>query len=138
MKKYIPWIIAGFLLLSSAFTTYLLLISDTKSEEGSNQSTEALDQITPHDMRTSNVTSSSFTVTWTTKVKSTGFLKYGNTSNSISLIAQDVNGTEPRIDHKVVVSGLTAGKKYYFYVMSDGVAFGIDGRALEVLTSSGL
>jgi len=32
------------------------------------------------------------------------------------------------------VYGLTPGKKYYFWVMSDDVAFGKNSRALEVLS----
>jgi hypothetical protein len=136
MKKYIPWIIGIVLVISLAVTIYLLLRPNDMVEE--DVSVEELEQITPDNMKIEDITSSSFSVTWETEVESTGFVKYGNTSNSLSLIAQDANGTEPRIKHKIEISGLVSGRKYYFYVMSENVAFGRDGRALEVLTTSEL
>ncbi|MFH1547490.1 MAG: fibronectin type III domain-containing protein [bacterium] len=139
MSKYIPWIVGGIVVVSVCITAYLLFRPVGEEDtQGENTNTEELETITPNNMQTSNVSSSSFTVTWETKENSAGFVKYGNTSNSLSLIAQDVNGTKPRTSHKVVVSGLSAGRKYYFFVMSENVAFGKEGRALEVLTTSDL
>lgn len=138
MSKYIPWIVGGIVVVSIAATTYLLFRPTPEEIKERNTNTQELDAITPHKMRTSSITESSFTVTWETRDKTTGFVKYGNTSNSLSLIAQDVNGTDSVATHKVVVSGLTSGRKYYFYIMSDNVAFGKDGRPLEVLTISDL
>ncbi len=136
MKKYIPWIIIGVIVIAGSIVSYLVFFSNGGSD--SQDDLSELDAIRPVNMKIENVTSTSFTVEWRTESEATGFVKYGNTSNSLSLIAQDVNGTEPRTSHQTMVSGLTAGKKYYFYVMSENVAFGRDGRALEVLTTSEL
>lgn len=136
MKKYIPWVIIAVLILSLGVSTYLIFFADKWS--GSDSDADKLEQIRPRKMKIQDVTSSSFTVVWETDSKTTGFVKYGNTSNSLSLIEQDVNGTETRTNHRITIDDLVAGKKYYFYVMSDNVAFGTDGRPLEVLTTSQL
>jgi hypothetical protein len=94
---------------------------------------EGLEAIRPRNMKISENTGDSFVVEWEVASSVTGYIKYGDTSATLSLIAQDVNGTAASRRHRVRVSNLTPGKKYYFWVMSDDVAFGRDGRALEVL-----
>jgi hypothetical protein len=136
MKKYIPWIIGGVFVIASLATTLFLIFNDDNSS--SDEDLSALDEIRPIDMKIEDVDSKSFRVVWKTKIETAGYIKYGNTSNSLSLIAQDVNGTDARKEHEVIVMDLSEGKKYYFYVMSDNVAFGRDGRPLEVLTISDL
>lgn len=97
---------------------------------------EGLEAIRPRNMRITENTGNSFTVEWEVADAVTGYVKYGDTSTSLGLIAQDIQGSGPSKKHTVRVSGLTEGKKYYFWVMSDDAAFGRDGRALEVLMVS--
>lgn len=95
-----------------------------------------LDEIRPRNMRIIDVRSDGFTVTWKVASSVSGYVQYGETSTSISRIAQDVAGAVGSIEHTVNVYNLEPGRKYYFWVMSDEVAFGKNGRALEVLTLS--
>lgn len=136
MKKYIPWIIGGVIVIGGLLASYFLIFREQDNE--SNEDLSQLEEIRPRDMKIEDVSSNSFRVNWETSTETAGYIKYGNTSNSLSLIAQDINGTDARTDHEILVTGLSEGKKYYFYVMSDNVAFGRDGRPLEVLTISGL
>jgi len=95
---------------------------------------DGLEAVRPRNMRIVDVQLDSFAVEWDVKTPVSGYVKYGDVSNSLALIAQDVEGTKPGTHHRVVVSGLSPGKKYYFWVMSDDTAFGLNGRSLEVLT----
>lgn len=132
MKKYLPWIIGGVIIIASLLTSYFLIFR--REDSSGDQDLSELEGIQPVNMKIEDVTGTSFKVIWETNSETSGYVKYGNTSNSLSLIAQDVNGTDVRKKHQVVLTGLSEGKKYYFYVMSDNVAFGRDGRPLEVLT----
>ncbi len=106
----------------------------TRDSETIADGMDELEAIRPRNMIISEVTATSFVVEWEVNAPVSGYVTYGDTSNSVSLLAQDVNGAEPSRRHTVSVYGLTPGKKYYFWVMSDDVAFGKNSRALEVLS----
>ncbi len=95
--------------------------------------TEGIEAIRPRNMRITENDGTSFVVEWETTTDVSGYVKYGDTSTTLGLIAQDVNGTNVSKNHRVRINDLEPGKKYYFWVMSDDVAFGRDGRTLEVL-----
>ncbi|MDD3661754.1 MAG: hypothetical protein PHG63_01690, partial [Candidatus Dojkabacteria bacterium] len=118
--------------LSIAIGTYLVVYRQDLSVDSS--ASDGLDAIRPRNMRIVEVERDSFVVTWETQAAVSGYIKYGDTSNALTLLAQDVNGVEPAREHRVRVGSLAGGRKYYFWVMSDNTAFGINGRALEVLT----
>jgi hypothetical protein len=134
MKNFFPWIIIGLLLIVVGIGGYYWL-NRAKVEVVSSED-EELELIRPLDMRISDIESHSFTVEWETKGEVTGYVKYGDTSTALPLMAQDIKGVEPRTTHKVVVDDLRPGRKYYFLVVSDGIMFGKDNRKLEVLTLS--
>jgi hypothetical protein len=134
MKKLIPWIIVLILLVVLGAGAYFWIIKPDVSVSGSQL--EGIAGFRPLDMRISEVRSDSFVVEWETKSEVVGYIKYGDTSTALPLMAQDEKGSEPCKSHRVVVDGLQPGRKYYFWVMSDNVAFGKDNRALEVLTLS--
>ncbi len=134
MKKYIPWIIIVVLLGILGFGAYYFIFRPDVSVEGVDG--EGLEAIRPRNMQITEVRTDSFVVEWDTNAAVVGHIKYGDTSTSLPLIAQDSEGTEPRRKHRVVVDGLMPGRKYYFWVISDDIAFGKDNRALEVLTLS--
>ena len=132
MKKILLASIMVVLLLSLGVAGYLLVFREDASVAGSEA--EGLETIRPRNMRILEVTGTSFLVEWKVESDVSGYVRYGDTSSSISLIAQDIEGTVPSKKHSVRVTGLVPGKKYYFWVMSGDVAFGRNGRALEVLT----
>ncbi len=134
MKYTLYALIAIVLLIGVALGVYLIVIRQDPTVIGGES--EGLEAVRPRDMRIVEVESDAFLVKWETKDSISGYIKYGDTSNSITLMAQDVNGTVSSTRHEVRVSNLSPGKKYYFWVMSDDIAFGRNGRALEVLTLS--
>ncbi len=132
MKKFLLPLLIIIAFVGGAGLVYFITV--TRSAEVEKNETESLESIRPKSMRITDVGSNYFIVTWSTTKNISGFLKYGDTSNSISLIAQDVKGASTVRKHEVRVNNLLAGHKYYFWVMSDNIAFGKQGRALEVLT----
>ena len=87
-----------------------------------------------------NLTATGATITWTTDVTSTSQVFYGLDTNfsSSTTIADTVSGKK---SHSVVLSGLTASTKYYYYVSSKDVngntnKTGDDG-SLSFTTSAG-
>ncbi|MDG6220919.1 MAG: fibronectin type III domain-containing protein, partial [Candidatus Thermoplasmatota archaeon] len=67
----------------------------------------------------SDITSSSFRVTWTTKEVTTGTLDYG-TSTPLPFNAPDIRGAVSGTVHIVEVTGLSPGTVYYFRPVSPG------------------
>ncbi len=132
MKKFI---FAAILLVSlsiGAYGVYVIMTEDDVSV--SSEASTDLERIRPRKMRFKEVGPDYFVIEWETDDSVSGYVKYGDISNSLNLIAQDVKGTVPVKNHRVRVDNLVPGKKYYVWVMSDNVAFGREGRALEVLT----
>lgn len=135
MKRFLGWIAVFLLGIGVAVGGYVLVVKGQVETVGTEE--EGLEAIRPRNMRISDITPDSFTVEWEVQASVSGYVMYGDTSNSLNLIAQDVRGAVPAVKHTVVVNGLIPGKKYYFWVMSDETAFGRSGRALEVLTLTG-
>ena len=133
MKRVLPLISMVLVFITAGFAIYLWVIRP--DPEVSSSESEGLEAIRPRDMKITGVGNDYFTVEWSVDTSVSGYVKYGDTSNSLTLIAQDTGGIVPARSHTVMVNNLTPGKKYYFWVMSDDVAFGRNGRALEVLTT---
>jgi len=132
MKKVIPWVVVVLLIAALAGVAYFAIFRNDIGVTGVDS--DGIEDIRPINMKITNIRKDSFVVEWQTRTAVVGYLKYGDTSTSISLIVQEEQGSEPAKKHKARVGGLIPGRKYYFWVISDNVAFGRDSRALEVLT----
>lgn len=76
-------------------------------------------ETTPKNIKVTNVTDTSFTVSWITDSKTTGYIKYGTVANALSLTATDdrdqVSGTTGTYrTHHVTIRGLKASTAYYY------------------------
>lgn len=131
MKYFLIAIFFACVLGGVGYAVYSVVLKNAGSVMSGE--TEGIEAIRPKDMRIVENNGNSFVVEWGTATEVTGYIKYGDTSVTLSLIAQDVAGNEAKKAHRVRIGNLTPGKKYYFWVMSDDIAFGRDGRALEVL-----
>lgn len=134
MKKFLIWIAVVIVLISAGAVVYFLILREDIGVSGGDQ--EGIEGIRPRSMKVVDVGSDYFEVEWRTNTDVVGYVKYGDTSTSISLIAQGEDGAKTTTRHKVKVRNLSSGKKYYYWVVSDDVAFGQNGRALEILTLS--
>lgn len=134
-RNFVIAVLATLLVLSGA-GIYLLLTRENVSVSGTEETLNQndLEGIRPRKMKIVETGNDFFVVEWQTNSEVVGYIKYGDTSTSLQLMAQDVQGSTLLRSHRVRVDGLVPGRKYYFWVMSDNVAFGKSGRALEVLT----
>jgi len=113
-KKRIPTIL-GLIILIVSLVAGVLLFGD-----GTGLFTpRATPETTPKNIKLSNVTDKSFTVSFYTEEETIGFIKYGTDANDIKQQASDdrdqLSGVvKPYRLHHVTVRGLEPNKNYYY------------------------
>jgi len=140
LKKRIPTIVGIFLLLLGiTLGVYLVQMG------GQSFSTKAGPGQTPSDIRITNVTDNSFTVSWRTEAETLGFLHYGTKRTNLNLSAldeRDKSSTAGRSykNHYVSVSGLLPETLYYFEIISgdESLIFDNGGQPYTVTTGKSL
>lgn len=93
------------------------------------------DQI-PQQVKTTNITDKSFTVSWVTEGQTIGFVNYG-TAESLGRVASD-KSTSPSSTHYAVVDNLKPQTTYYFKIGSGKNTFGTDGGSYKIKTGPAL
>ncbi len=95
----------------------------------------------PQDVRITNVTDKSFTVSYRTESPISGTLNYG-TDNSLGLTAfdeKDASGNiGNRIIHSITIQNLQPSTKYYFSILSGGETYLNNDQNFEVTTAPSL
>jgi len=129
-KKKIPTII-GIIILILSLATGVILVQNRQifrlGAEGQNS---------PKDVRISNITSDSFSVTWITDIQTPGFIKYGNSVGNITNTKTE-ELESPSYTHLVNVSGLTPQTDYFFKINSGENDFDNNGIAWQEQTAAG-
>ncbi|MEN9407226.1 MAG: hypothetical protein RLZZ455_442 [Candidatus Parcubacteria bacterium] len=95
----------------------------------------------PQNIRVTNVTDSSFTVTYTTAKNVLGTVSYGTTQSSqTALDDRDKKSKTPGqyTVHSITVSGLTPDTGYIFSILSGGSVFLDDGKPFTIKTGKKL
>ena len=93
----------------------------------------ATPQASPKDIRITNITDSSFTVSWATDKEIGGFILWGETENSLT--KTELNEIDEISDtHSVTIQGLFPDKTYFFELNSDGVSFDNNGIPWQIST----
>lgn len=99
--------------------------------------TEAEEDITPKDVRITNITESSFSVSWITDGETSGFVKYGETANSLGKTDLDEIEGNSTV-HYSTIQGLESKTEYFFKINSGARDFDNNGIAWQVLTGASL
>lgn len=114
IKKFkIPTIIGVVVLIFGVITGVFLINSRQVFKLGAN--VEAL----PKNVRFTNITNSSFTVTWTTDIESTGFVKWGTNEITLSKVALD-EGVGKNFVHSATIMDVAPNTKIYLKINSNG------------------
>lgn len=132
-QKKIPTIAGLFFIIVSTVLTSLL-IKNTAIFRG-----RAAPTIAPQNVRVTNISDTSFTVSYLTQDATIGTLSYGTDtrieSSSIDDRDQPEGVVKPYKMHHITVKDLKPNQKYFFEVMSGQETFLNDGKPFEVDTA---
>jgi hypothetical protein len=93
----------------------------------------ATPQTSPKDIRITNITDVSFTVSWATDKETGGFILWGETENSLT--KTELNEISEISDtHSATIQGLFSDKTYFFKISSDGTNFDNNGIPWQITT----
>jgi len=132
MKKIrrLPTIV-GLLLVLTAITGGVVLI-----KKGPNLFLRAAPELTPTQIKITNVNDTSFTISWITDEATSGFIKYGLDKNPNFTAADDRDqlsgNTESFLTHHVTVKNLKPSTTYFFKIGSGGKIFDNNDQAYQI------
>lgn len=109
----------------------------------SGVSPETTGQITPEQVRITNVSDAGFSVSWITGKEVTGLIKLGEKATELKQRVLDdrdqLSGSEAAVEvHHVTAKNLLPTTKYYFKIESGGKQFDNKGKLFEVTTGTAL
>lgn len=131
-KSTIPTILGIFILVVGIFAGVFFLRNTQVFKIGADSAA------TPKDIRVSNITDTSATITWTTDKITSGFVSWGDSQNSVNKVGgEDING-QKYFSHNVSLTGLAANTNYYYKINSDGTSFDNNGISWKFTTGSAI
>lgn len=106
-------------------------------------SSKASAEETPREVRISNVSDSSFTVSWITDTAVAGFVQYGEGNQASDLVVSDERdqqkgAVESYFTHYVTIRGLKPATAYAFKIGSGKGLFDLSGQPYKLTTASAL
>jgi len=128
-KNKLPTLMGVALLLVGTFLGVLLINSRTIFKLGASGDFE------PSNIRTSNISGTSFTISWTTSKESVGFVSWGE-SNSLGKIEKETQSDQKFLNHSITLSGLLPSTVYYYKINSGGTLFDNKGIPWQTTTKA--
>lgn len=115
--KHIPTLL-GLLILAAGLIGGILVVNNTNTNSFLPR---AAPESEPKDVKITNVSDTTFTVSWTTDTKTTGFIQYGTSNLSLTSTAQDdrnqITGESSlHRTHHVTVRSLRPNTSYFFKI----------------------
>ncbi|MCL5411677.1 MAG: fibronectin type III domain-containing protein [Patescibacteria group bacterium] len=74
----------------------------------------------PRDVRVTDITASTFTVSWRTEEKTTGYLKYGLNPDNLTFTGEENNQNLQTNQHEIRLNSLQPNTQYYYHIVSNG------------------
>ena len=87
----------------------------------------------PKDVRVSNLSASTATISWITEGQTSNFITYGETSNLNTVINESENN-QKYLTHSVTVTGLNPSTTYFYKINSEGVNYDNNGVPWQLTT----
>lgn len=131
-KSKIPTILAIVILLAGTFAGVFYLNFRQVFKIGASTSAQ------PKDVRISNISDNSATISWTTDSQTSDFLSWGVTEGSISTVENESVNGEKFFTHSISLSGLKPSSDYFFKINSEGADFDNNGVPWKFTTGTTL
>lgn len=125
----IPTIIAVIILMFAVAAGVFLVQNNQVFRIGASP------DMAPQDVRISNISDSSFSVSWTTDKATVGSLKWGESVSQVTNSQPSADVSAQNV-HYISLNNLTAGKTYYFVINSDGTDYDNSGIPWQTNTGS--
>jgi len=117
-----------FLLFAVPISAYLIIRGTTTTR------IEAEAKTTPTNIRITKLSEDSFTLEWETEAEFAGYIFYGPSPETMTLLGQDKKGNSKFKKHTVVVTKLEPNTTYYYIVVSENDKYQSEGKPFEVKT----
>jgi hypothetical protein len=131
-KNNIPTILGVIILLAGVFAGVFLLNMRQVFKIGADAS------LSPKDIRVSNISDTSATISWTTDKETTGFVNWGESQGSVANIEKESEDNQKFFTHTITISGLKASGTYYYKINSDGTSVDNGGIPWQFTTGPAL
>ena len=131
-KATIPTILGMIVLLAGVFAGVFFLRSSQIFKIGASADT------TPKDIRVTNITDSSVTISWTTDKETFGFVAWGDSQGNTNKILKNGDESQKIYSHFLSLTGLQPNTTYFYKINSDGNNFDNGGIPWQFTTGSSL
>jgi hypothetical protein len=131
-RATIPTILGIFVLLAGVFAGVFFLKNTQVFKIGADASA------TPKDIRVSNITDNSVTISWTTDKETTGFITWGSSQNNANKVENEEANNQKFFSHNLSLTGLNADTNYFYKINSDGTTFDNGGIPWQFTTGDTL
>jgi hypothetical protein len=121
--------ISGVLLIITVVISGITITSYIKHKDAGLS-----ENIAPKDIRISNVSDSSFNISWITKTKATGIIKWSSTPSNLNEEIED-SIKNPSYTHSVKIENVSPATTYYFAILSNGRLFDNNNIPWQVSTA---
>ena len=118
----------GLLVLIVGIASGIFLINSSKLFKLGAQ-----DEAAPKNVRITNITGSSVTITWTTDIEAKGFVKWGESRSVLSQVTLDELG-ETSIVHSATLTPIKPSTEVFFKINSQGADWDNDGIVWQTKT----
>jgi len=125
-KNNIPTILGIAILVVGIFAGAFFLNMTTVFRIGADTSAA------PKDIRVGNISDASVTISWTTDKETNGFVSWGENQGGVNKI--ETESDKKFFSHLITITGLSAGKTYYYKISSDGSSFDNGGIPWQFAT----
>jgi len=131
--RRIPTIIGLTILLAGIIGGVILI------RQGPKLFLKASPEITPKQVKITNISENSFAVSWITDAQTSGFVKYGTDSNLTMTTSDDRDQLSGKtgnfFTHHITLHNLKPATNYYFKIGSQGKLFDNNGQPYQTTTA---
>jgi hypothetical protein len=92
----------------------------------------------PKDIRVSNITDNSATISWTTDKATLGFIAWGSSQGDTNKVENEDASSQKYFSHNISLTGLSPNTNYFYKINSDGTNFDNGGIPWQFTTGAPL